>query len=90
MNRALPGLILPLVLGIAATAHATSTVRVSVTSVSGRDVFIDAGSDAGLTPGLRVRFFATGFAPFDAVIANVSSSSARVAVRNKAWRVRKH
>lgn len=72
------GLGVLLIATAARDAGATAPVRVAVTSVSGRDVFIDAGSSAGITPGLRVRFFPAGAPPFEAVVADVSSGSARV------------
>ena len=81
MNRRQAALMFVLLVALAAPprqAGATAPVRVAITSVSGRDVFIDAGSAAGITPGLHVRFFPTGAPPFEAVVADVSSGSARV------------
>ncbi|MBL8749333.1 MAG: hypothetical protein JNK78_09235 [Planctomycetes bacterium] len=53
------------------------TVQVTVTSVSGRDVFLDLGRDAGLAPGVVVRLFPPGTAGIDAEVRSVSSTSAR-------------
>lgn len=54
------------------------TVQVTVTSVSGRDVFLDLGRDAGLAPGVVVRLFPPGTGGVDAEVRSVSSTSARV------------
>lgn len=72
-------LLLSAVLGVACPrAVAGEPVKVSVTSVSGRSVFLDRGKAAGITPGLPVRLFPPGAAPIDAVIADVSTNSSRI------------
>lgn len=53
------------------------TVRVRVTSVSARSVYLDAGREAGLTPGLEVELLPPDGAPFRAPIREVSATSAR-------------
>ncbi len=62
----------------AGAALAGEPLRVRITSVSGQSVYLDQGRRAGLTPGLHIRLFPASGAPIDAVIADVSSSSARV------------
>ena len=73
--------ILLLAVLIAATntaSGATRTVKVAITSVSGRDVFIDKGSGAGIVLGLRVRFFPAGSTPVEGVVLDVATRSCRV------------
>jgi hypothetical protein len=61
-----------------AQLHAASTVSVVVTSVSGRDVFLDRGRGAGIGPDMRVRFFPPGAAAVEGIVRDVSSNNARV------------
>ncbi|CAG0979204.1 hypothetical protein PHYC_01673 [Phycisphaerales bacterium] len=53
-------------------------VNVTVTSVSGRSVYLDRGRGAGIEVGMRVRLVAPGGEQFDGVVQDVSSGSARV------------
>lgn len=53
-------------------------VPVTVTSVSGRSVYVDRGRNDGLQPGTRVRLFPPGSAPLELEVRASSSNSARV------------
>ena len=52
-------------------------VEVHVTSVVAGQLYLDAGREAGLEPGDRVRLLPPGAAPVQATVLSVSSSSAR-------------
>jgi hypothetical protein len=68
---------------VATTALAQSepsgqhTVRVQVTGVSGRDVYLDQGRAQGLEAGMVARLFPPGLGQLEVEIRSVSSSSAR-------------
>ncbi len=71
--------LVPLVVAFCSVcASARQPVRFTVTSVSGRSVFLDRGRGAGLDRGMTARFFPAGEAPVEATIAEVTTSSARV------------
>jgi len=53
-------------------------VPVTVTSVSGRTVYLDRGRSDGLRVGTRVRLFPPGVAPLELEVRASSSSSSRV------------
>lgn len=53
-------------------------VTASVTSISGRSVYLDRGRGAGVAPGMHVRLFPPGAQPIDAIVVTASTSSARV------------
>ena len=55
----------------------TVVVQVHVTSVSGRDVYLDLGRTAGLAPGQTVRLYPSGTAEVQALIRTVSATSCR-------------
>lgn len=63
-----------------ALAQPTPPLRASVTSVTARTVYLDQGRNAGITPGLRVRFFPSGRDSFEGIVREVSASSARVEI----------
>jgi hypothetical protein len=52
-------------------------VDVTVTSVSGRDVYLDSGQNVGLAPGTRVELFAPGALQVFAEVRAVTQTSAR-------------
>ncbi len=52
-------------------------VRVNVTSVAERSVYLDHGRDVGLSVGTFVRLFPPGLAPFEVEIRSISNTSAR-------------
>jgi hypothetical protein len=62
----------------AARGQNVRRLRVTVTSASGRSVFLDQGRAAGIAPELRVRFFPPSGGPVDGVVRDVSTNSARV------------
>ena len=66
------------VLLLGAVAQGAQNLRVVVTSVSGRDAFIDHGRLSGVATGMRVRFFPPGAASVEGVVVDVSANSARV------------
>lgn len=55
-------------------------VRVNVTSVSARSVFLDRGRDSGIEIGAIVQLFPPGVASLDVEVRAVSSTSARAEV----------
>lgn len=61
-----------------ASAEAATTLQVSITAIAGRSVFVDHGRTDGVAPGMRVKFIQNGDTPAEGVVADVSSSSARV------------
>lgn len=67
------------VLCCAVGAHAGIT-EVRVISVTPRSVFIDEGTAAGVRVGMEVTLYPVTRAPFQAVVINVSRSSARAEV----------
>jgi hypothetical protein len=59
-------------------ALASTTLKVSITSISGKSLFLDKGRTAGIVPDLHVRFFPSGSTPVEGVVVDVSATSARV------------
>ena len=59
-------------------AGASTRVNVAITSVSGRSVFLDRGSNSGIVTGLRVLFFRPGGPPVEGVVMDVATRSCRV------------
>ena len=63
----------------------TVVVQVHVTSVSGRDVYLDLGRTAGLAPGQTVRLYPSGTAEVQALIRTVSATSCRAELVPGSW-----
>lgn len=61
----------------AARAQEMRTLEVHVTSVSGRDVYIDMGRAAGIQPGTLVKLYPPGVNDLEATVRAASSTSAR-------------
>lgn len=62
---------------LAAQDQDMRTLEVHVTSVSGRDVYLDMGRTSGLAPGQIVKIFPPGVVELEVVVRSVSSTSAR-------------
>ncbi|MGE3171456.1 MAG: hypothetical protein AB7O97_02445 [Planctomycetota bacterium] len=60
-----------------AQEQGTTLLQVSVTGVSGRDVYLDRGSASGVATGQLVRLFPPGTGGVDVEVRSVSSNSAR-------------
>lgn len=69
---------LPMAAAIVAHYPDGEPLKVIVTSVSGRSVFLDRGRGAGITPGLRVHLYPPGGASIDVIVADATSNSCRV------------
>jgi hypothetical protein len=71
-----------LVLFVALTVNTTYAqvipLQVTVTFVSGRNVFLDRGREAGIKIGMRVRLYPPGSSPLEGIVRSVSSSSTLV------------
>ena len=61
-----------------AAAQEYQQLQVTVTSATGRSVFIDHGRSGGIVPGMHVRFTSPGAPVVEGVVQNVASDSARV------------
>lgn len=70
--------LLPIVLVLSLRTQRVQAIVATVTSVSGRSVFLDMGSGTGVEPGQRVRFLHSTGALVEATVAAVSTNNARV------------
>ncbi len=61
----------------AAAAHAQTVIDARVASIAGQSVYIDAGREQGVTPGVRVVMFLANGERLEAAIINVTSNNAR-------------
>jgi hypothetical protein len=61
----------------AAAAQELRRLEVHVTSVAGRDVYLDMGRTSGLAPGLLVELYPPGVVVLEVEIRSVSANSAR-------------
>lgn len=68
-------------LSIAHSLRAQTEVNATVTSVSGRSIYIDAGQTQGVVPELLVTFTEAGFEQQYAVVIDVASKSCRAELR---------
>ncbi|HEX2838715.1 MAG TPA: hypothetical protein VHN77_11360 [Phycisphaerales bacterium] len=61
----------------AVAAHAQTVIDARVVSIAGQSVYIDAGREQGVTPGVRVVMFLANGERLEATIINVTSNNAR-------------
>ncbi len=77
-------MILPLLLSLPTAAAIICAypggepLKVTITSVSGRSVFLDRGRGAGITPGLRVHLYPPGSPGIEVIIADATTNSSRI------------
>jgi hypothetical protein len=62
---------------LAANVRGQAPLEVRVTSVAGQSIYIDAGRDAGVRPGMFITFYRTSGVPVQAVVRDVSANNAR-------------